>query len=69
MPLAERQKMENALQRLAENPDERSFDVKHLQGREGYRLRLGKWRAIFHRDDNALIILVVEAGPRGGIYK
>lgn len=69
MPLAERQKMENALQRLAENPDERSLDVKPLQGREGYRLRIGKWRAIFHRDDKALIILVVEAGPRGGIYK
>lgn len=44
-------------------------DVKKLQGNtENYRLRIGKYRIIFSKDDESLIILVIEIGPRGEIY-
>jgi mRNA interferase RelE/StbE len=37
-----------------------------LQGREGYRLRVGDWRVILGEDGNVLNIL--DVGPRGGVY-
>jgi len=69
MPRGVRAKMEIAITQLAEDPDDRTLDVKPLQGRDGYRLRVGQWRALFHRDDKELVILVVDAGPRGDFYK
>lgn len=41
-------------------------DVKKLQGRKGYRLRVGSYRAIFEVDKNEII--VIEVGPRGDVY-
>jgi mRNA interferase RelE/StbE len=41
--------------------------VTKLQGRDGYRLRVGDWRVIFTEDGEVLAIL--EIGPRGGIYR
>lgn len=69
MPRGVRANMETAITQLAEDPDNRTLDVKHLQGRDGYRLRVGQWRALFHRDDEERVILVVDAGPRGDFYK
>jgi len=40
-----------------------------LSGREGYRMRVGDWRVIFEKDDDVLLILVLEIGSRGGIYQ
>jgi len=45
------------------------LDIKKLQGRDGYRMRIGQWRAIYTYEDDQLVILVLDAGPRGGIYK
>lgn len=42
-------------------------DIKKLQGRNGYRLRVGSFRIIFDRDGN--IIYVGEIENRGQIYK
>lgn len=69
MPREVRDRVEYAIQRLAEDPGDGSLDVKPLQGRDGYRLRVGQWRALFQRDDEELTILVVAAGPRGDVYK
>lgn len=45
-------------------------DVKRLQGRPGYwRLRVGGWRVIFRRDDQARAIIVERVATRGDIYK
>jgi len=57
----------SAFDRLAEN-NEKGLDVKKLGGREGYRLRIGGYRAIYTQDGEQLIILVFDAGPSGGIY-
>lgn len=42
-----------------------ALDIKKLQGREGYRLRIGGYRAIYTKD---MEVIVIDAGPRGGIY-
>ena len=41
-------------------------DVKKLQGRDGYRLRIGNMRAIFEIIDD---MIVLQAGYRGNIYE
>jgi len=50
----------------AANPESLANNVKRLQGRPGYRLRVGNYRVIFDRDGNVLNIL--EIGPRGSVY-
>jgi mRNA interferase RelE/StbE len=69
MPAALRERAREALSLLAANPDRQGLDVKPLQGRHGLRLRIGDWRLIYEVDRGRLIILVVEIGPRGDVYK
>ena len=57
------------LRELAADPYVPNNNVKKLQGREGYRLRVGAWRVIYDIRDGQLIILVLDIGPRGGIYR
>ncbi|EDQ32715.1 Cytotoxic translational repressor of toxin-antitoxin stability system [Hoeflea phototrophica DFL-43] len=42
-------------------------DVKKLSGSDLYRIRVGQDRIIV--DDQGVVVMVVSAGPRGGIYK
>lgn len=42
-------------------------DIKKLQGRDGYRLRVGSYRIIFNED--GIIINIISIGNRGQIYK
>lgn len=42
-------------------------DIKKLQGGSYYRIRVGQDRIII--DDQGVVILVIDAGRRGGIYK
>ncbi|MEX1237634.1 MAG: hypothetical protein WD994_05130 [Pseudomonadales bacterium] len=45
------------------------WDVKKLAGRQGYRLRIGGYRGIYKFEDEQITVLVLDVGPRGGIYK
>ena len=47
------------------------YDVKQMQGvtAETYRLRLGKYRAIYRLYNDVLVIFVLDIGSRGDIYK
>lgn len=55
---------------LAENPAALAGNIKKLQGREGYRLRVGDWRVIYEwRDGMPVILVILDIGPRGGIYE
>jgi mRNA interferase RelE/StbE len=69
LPADARQRIQDALRQLSDDTETDKLDIKALQGRDGFRLRVGKWRVIYHKDDNAMIILVVDAGSRGDIYK
>ena len=39
-----------------------------LRGRPGFRLRIGGWRVIFDRHEEAREIDVLRIGPRGDVY-
>lgn len=58
-----------AFEQLANDMDDTGLDIKRLQGREGYRLRIGGWRAIYRIEADRLLIEVINAGARGDIYK
>lgn len=42
-------------------------DIKKLSGSDLYRIRVGQDRVII--DDQGVVVLVISAGPRSGIYK
>lgn len=45
-------------------------DIKQLKGHNGLlRLRVGDYRIIYTIDNGELIIIVIDAGNRGQIYK
>ncbi len=56
---------------LAENPEALKANIKRLKGDiEGlYRLRVGRYRVIFKKDKNELLILVVRIGHRKDVYQ
>lgn len=67
LPRKECLRLLNALDALRADPF--ALDVVALKGREGYRLRVGRWRVIFGLDHEARQIAVLAIGPRGDIYK
>ncbi|MEW6647610.1 MAG: type II toxin-antitoxin system RelE/ParE family toxin [Pseudomonadota bacterium] len=69
MPAPVRRKMQEELATIAANPHGYSGDWKPLTGSPYWRLRVGGYRAICHIQDEALVLLVLKAGPRGDIYK
>jgi len=54
------------IEQYAANPTSLAGNVLKLQGREGYRLRVGDYRVIF--DDDGVVLDILQVGPRGGIY-
>ncbi|MCY6483246.1 type II toxin-antitoxin system RelE/ParE family toxin [Clostridium aestuarii] len=45
-------------------------DIKKLKGIDDiYRLRVGDFRVLFEKNDDELIIIVIDIGNRGQIYK
>jgi mRNA interferase RelE/StbE len=56
------------IKEVAVNPYAPNNNLTKLQGRDGYRLRVGDWRVIYELQDDRLVMLVLEVGPRGGIY-
>jgi mRNA interferase RelE/StbE len=57
------------LDQLAQEPYARNPNLTKLQGRPGYRLRVGDWRVIYELEDDRLVILVLKVAPRGGVYR
>ena len=69
MPRDVQARLRHELGEIARSPFTYPGDFKQLKGRQGWRLRHGKYRVICHIDSGELLILVVDAGPRGDIYK
>lgn len=55
------------IEKVARNPARPDMNIKKLQGRNGYRLRVGDYRVIYTAD--GLILAVEKIGPRGDVYK
>ncbi len=65
----ERDNFINAFRNIA-NGKEKNYDIKKLEGyTDFYRLRLGKYRAIYTIRNDELVIIVFFIGSRGDIYK
>jgi mRNA interferase RelE/StbE len=63
-----RRRVQVAIDGLGECP--RPSGVIALQGLRGaYRLRVGNYRVVYSIDDNRLVVLVVDLGHRGEIYR
>ena len=57
------------LEAIAAIPYTAHPNAKKLQGRDGYRLRVGNWRVIYEIQNDQLIILVLKVAPRGEVYR
>ena len=62
-----RLRIEGALLLLAQNPRPRGAIA--LQGRDGFRVRVGDYRIIYSIHDDVLVVAVVEIGHRRDAYR
>jgi mRNA interferase RelE/StbE len=68
LPLNWQRRIVGKMKEVAADPYARHNNVTKLQGRDGYRLRIGDWRVIYELHDDQLELWALEAGARGGIY-
>lgn len=66
MPSNEARRIRGKIKEYAADPASQANNVTKLQGRGGYRLRVGDWQVIF--DQDGAVLGVIDIGPRGGIY-
>jgi len=65
----DRNRISEKIKDLAKDPDDPTLDVEPLECQPYYRLRVGRWRVIFDRDDDLRVIAIEKVKPRGGAYK
>jgi mRNA interferase RelE/StbE len=63
------QRFQETFLKLAEDPQRQDLEVEKLKGRRDCRLRIGTWRALYRVKEDCQVILVLDIGPRGDIYK
>ncbi len=68
IPLNWQKRIIEKIRGVADDPNAPNINLTKLQGREGYRLRVGDWRVIYELQDQRLVMLVLQVGSRGGIY-
>lgn len=66
IPRNEADRIRRKIYQYAADPAAQKANVKKLQGRAGFRLRVGNWRVIF--DENGDVLDVLEVDSRGNIY-
>ena len=59
--------MNDAIDALADDP--RPPGCEKLSGREGYRIRVGEWRALYRVDDQQRRVEVVRVAHRRDVYR
>jgi mRNA interferase RelE/StbE len=66
-----KERIKKSLLELAENPYEvKNLDIKKLAGYEdSYRLRVGKYRALYKIINSEVVVFVFDLDSRGDIYK
>jgi mRNA interferase RelE/StbE len=66
----EREKIDTKLSILSEDISSKELDIKQFKGCDNtFRLRIGKYRILYEVHEDDLIIILADAGSRGGIYK
>lgn len=61
------QRIRDKVEQFAADPGSQANNVKALHGSPYIRLRVGDWRVIMN--DQGIVLLVLEIGPRGDTYK
>ena len=69
MPRDTAQRIWQRLLRIAADPHGKHPYVSRLRNRPAFRLRVGDWRAIYEVRDQELVILVLNIGSRGEVYR
>jgi mRNA interferase RelE/StbE len=69
MPRSTAQLIREKIEQVAVDPFASISNAKKLQGRPGYRLRVGDWRVIYEINQDRVIIIVLKIAPRGEVYK
>ena len=65
-----RQRISHHLELLSENPRNPELNIKKLKGESLlYRLRVGNYRILYRIEDDRLVIVVINIGSRGDVYK
>ncbi|HRZ97751.1 MAG TPA: type II toxin-antitoxin system RelE/ParE family toxin [Paludibacter sp.] len=59
--------IKQAIYNLADNPRPKGY--KKLKGRDGYRIRVGNYRIIYHIFDQILVVEIIALGHRKDIYE
>lgn len=67
IPKNESERIRSKIRQHASDPASEANNVKKLQGKDSFRLRVSDWRVIF--DENDIVIEVIKGGPRGDVYK
>lgn len=67
LPADVQAKIIEVIEKLSENP--RPHGSKKLEGREGYRVRIGDYRVIYLINDKTITVLILDIGKRKEIYK
>lgn len=63
----DRGRIQGAIRLLAEDP--RPPGTRKLQGRDGYRVRVGDYRILYAVRDEVLLVVVVTVGHRRDVYR
>lgn len=67
IPTVDRNKIVRFIESLENNP--RPVGVKKLIGRDGWRIRIGRYRVIYEIEDRICHILILDVGHRKDIYR
>lgn len=69
LPRNLQERLSQAMKQLAKNP--RPHGYIQLKGQQGefYRIRVGDWRIIYTIEDDILLVVVIQVGPRGDVYE
>jgi mRNA interferase RelE/StbE len=67
MPRNVAETIEKKIVGLAADPYAPHNNATRLQGRPGYRLRVGDWRVLYELGEKRLLVLDIK--PRGGAYQ
>jgi len=60
----------NEISKLSYNPRNSELDIKLLKNKDGiWRLRVGSYRVLYSIFDDVVVVLVLDIGNRGDIYK
>lgn len=69
IPRKQAQTIQAKIAAVAVAPYARHLNVTRLQGRDGYRLRVGDWRVIYEIIDDRMVVHVLRIAARGSAYK